>query len=99
MNCSDFLSSYSDCRDGVIADALHNRKMREHLTRCLACARYDASVRHGVRAFDEIEPSADFLDRLRERIAATAGQPMEPVTAGAAGCAGAAELSVAGRVI
>jgi len=95
MNCSDFLSAYSDFRDGVITDGLHTRKMREHLTRCLACARYDASVRHGVRAMGEIEPSPDFRDRLRERIAATADQPMEPTGTGAAGIAAALMFAAA----
>ena len=95
MNCTEFLYSYSDFRDGVITDARKLRYMREHLTRCLACARYDTSVRHGVSALGEIEPSADFRERLRQRIAATAGEPMEPIGRGTASVAAALMLAAA----
>jgi hypothetical protein len=57
---------------------------------CAACARYDASVREGVRALRrqtvEIEPSSDFRERLRARIAAGA-EPAVPVTPIAAAAA------------
>jgi len=96
MDCSEFLDSYSDFRDGVITDPKRLRLMRDHYAQCLACARYDASVRHGVRAAGEIEPSDDFRERILARIAATGGQPMEPVRAGAAGIA--AGLMVAAAI-
>src|SRR4051794_14967594 len=95
MNCSEFLDSYSDFRDGVITDARKLRGMREHLSRCPACIRYDSSVRHGVSALGEIEPSADFRERLRQRIAATAGEPMEPIGRGTASIAAALMLVAA----
>lgn len=95
MNCSEFLASYSEFRDGVITDPQRLRLLREHYADCLACSRYDASVRHGVRAVGEIEPSRDFRERLRARIEATAGQPMEPVGAGAAGIAAGLMLAAA----
>jgi hypothetical protein len=95
MNCSDFLDSYSDFRDGAITDAGQLRGLREHLVRCLACARYDASVRHGVRALGEIEPSDGFRDRLRARLVATADEPLEPNTAGSASVAAALMLAAA----
>jgi hypothetical protein len=95
MDCSEFLDSYSDFRDGVITDPQRLRLLRDHYARCLSCSRYDASVRNGIRAFGEIEPSADFRERLRARIAATAGQPMEPVGPGAAGIAAGLMLAAA----
>ena len=95
MDCSEFLDSYSDFRDGVITDPQRLRLLRDHYARCLSCARYDASVRNGIRAMGEIEPSADFRERLRARIAATAGQPMEPVGPGAAGIAAGLMLAAA----
>jgi hypothetical protein len=76
MDCSNFLDSYSDFRDGLITDPRMLRLMRQHLGDCLPCARYDASVRHGIGALGEVEFSPDFRERLRQRIAATAGRPV-----------------------
>jgi hypothetical protein len=95
MDCSEFLDSYSEFRDGVITDPHRLRLMREHRVQCLSCARYDASVRHGVRAVGEIEPSADFRARVLARVAASQGRPIEPVAAGAAGIAAGLMLAAA----
>jgi hypothetical protein len=46
-------------------------------------------------AVGEIEPSADFRERLRARIAAIEGQPIEPVGRGAAGVAAGLMLAAA----
>jgi hypothetical protein len=78
MNCPDFLGSYSDFRDGLIGDPHVRQQMRQHLLSCVSCARYDASVRHGIRAVGQVDVSPDFRDRLRQRIAATAGRPVAP---------------------
>src|SRR5687767_10637643 len=90
MHCRDFLTSYSDFRDGLISDARVVRRLDRHLATCASCRRYDASVRAGVQAlrhaFVELEPQPHFRERLRERIAAGA-EPAMPVTPGAAGLA------------
>jgi len=90
MHCSDFLSFYSDYRDGLISDARVFRRLNRHIVTCDSCARYDASVRAGVqalrRAAGELEPRPQFRERLRARIAAGA-EPAVPVTPGAAGIA------------
>jgi hypothetical protein len=60
MDCSEFLELYSDYRDGRLDDARVTRSVREHLSECEACMRYDASVCRGVmalRSTDELEPT------------------------------------------
>lgn len=90
MHCSEFLSFYSDYRDGLILDARVVRRLNRHLVTCASCSRYDARVRAGVqalrRAAGELEPRPHFREQLRERIAAGA-EPAVPVTPGAAGIA------------
>jgi hypothetical protein len=83
MDCSDFLDSYSDFRDGRITDVRRLRRLHYHLGHCGPCSRYDASVRHGVGALGEIDPSPDFRRRLRARLAAPDQPPMEQHGAGA----------------
>jgi len=95
MDCTDFLDAYSDFRDGRITDVRRLRRLHYHLGHCGPCSRYDASVRHGIRALDEIDPSPDFRRRLRARIAAKEEQPMEHISAGAAGIAAALMLAAA----
>jgi anti-sigma factor RsiW len=97
MNCREFLESYSDFRDGLLSDGVR-RRMSRHLSSCSACARFNASVRHGVyslrRAAEDLTPSPEFRDRLRARIAAGA-HPAEPVSPGAAGLAALLMLAAA----
>ena len=95
MDCSNFLDWYSDFRDGLIADARLLGRLRQHVRRCESCARYDASVRSGVLSVREMYPSPDFRERLRERMAATEGHPMEPIRPGSAGLAAALMLAAA----
>ena len=95
MHCSDFLEGYSDYRDGLITDAQLLRLMRRHVDACAVCAGYDERVREGVQALGEIEPSDGFRDRLRSRLAATANEPTELATLGAAGVAAALMLVTA----
>lgn len=48
MHCTEFLSLYSDYRDGLIADLRVSRRVRDHLESCAACRRYDEVIRRGV---------------------------------------------------
>lgn len=60
MDCSEFLELYTDYRDGCLEDAGAARAVREHLSECEACRRYDAVVCRGVmalRSMDELHPS------------------------------------------
>ncbi len=60
MNCSEFLELYSDYRDGRLESARVARSVREHLSECEACMRYDALICRGVmtlRSVNEQEPS------------------------------------------
>jgi hypothetical protein len=57
-------------------------RMRRHVQCCYRCARHDIAVRRGlmlVRSLPQIEPSADFMTRLGDRIAEL--QPVGDVTA------------------
>jgi hypothetical protein len=98
MLCREFLESYSDFRDGLIRDEQRHESLSRHLKVCVACAKYDGSVRHGVRALrlagGDIDPSPQFRDRLRARIADGA-EPGEPVNSGAAGLAALLMLAAA----
>jgi hypothetical protein len=48
MRCPEFLTLYSDYRDGVIVDLGVMRRVRQHLDECTQCRRYDAIIRRGV---------------------------------------------------
>jgi len=64
MNCSEFLELYSDYRDGRLEDAGVARAVRQHLSECDSCMRYDAVICRGVmalRAEDELEPSKPII--------------------------------------
>ena len=98
MHCSEFLRLYSDYRDGLLSDARLVRRLSRHLAACRSCTRYDGSLRAGVQALRrtavELEPTPQFRERLRERIAAGA-EPAVPVTPGAAGVAALLMLAAA----
>jgi hypothetical protein len=75
MHCSDFLSRYSDLRDGQITDLNLLRDMQDHLERCSRCRRYEQTIRHGIgvlRTQGQIEPSPRFQRELRVRLAKAA---------------------------
>jgi anti-sigma factor RsiW len=57
--------------DGYLSDEAQ-RAGREHLDECPVCARHDVQIRRSLMALQSlpmIEPSADFRDRLYERLA------------------------------
>jgi hypothetical protein len=73
MICREFLDRYTEFRDGLIAAPRELRRFQRHLVQCSSCRRYDASLRRGVAALQDIEtiePSADFRRRLEARLAA-----------------------------
>lgn len=69
MDCIEFLTRYSEFADGVgVADAA---SFQDHLRTCASCARYDRVVRRGadlLRTLPPIQPSDDFLPRLRHQL-------------------------------
>lgn len=70
MECKEFLEGYSSYLDGLAGED-ERRAFREHLDGCESCARYDRVVQRGLRAFrnlPRLDPSDDFLPRLRHRI-------------------------------
>ncbi|HEX6939737.1 MAG TPA: zf-HC2 domain-containing protein [Longimicrobiales bacterium] len=70
LTCQEFLARHSDYLDGEL-DVRESVRMEAHRASCPKCARYDRTVRHGVRllrALPEVEPSQDFLPRLQHRI-------------------------------
>lgn len=69
LNCSDFLQSYSEFRDGHLGPA-RRLAFEAHLRGCPSCARYDRVVDQGVGLLHqlEVEPSHDFLPRLQHRL-------------------------------
>ena len=73
MICREFLDRYTEFRDGLITAPRELRRFQRHLVQCSSCRRYDAALRRGVAALQDIEaiePSADFRRRLEARLAA-----------------------------
>ena len=95
MNCSEFLRCYSDFRDGLITDASALRQFRVHIAHCAPCSRYDQTVRRGVHALGEIEPSADFRRRVIAGVKRVDPEPMEPIGPGGASVAAGLMLAAA----
>ena len=84
MNCTEFLTNYSDFRDQVVGRAGMRRRFLAHMSRCRRCARYHEVIEHGVmqmRASENVEPSRRFRIGLRHRLAAAviANEPIFPV--------------------
>src|SRR5438445_13717314 len=100
MRCSEFLERHTDFRDGLITSAREVRRFGRHLAHCVACRRYDATVRQGVQVLTSALPialSSDFRQRLDARLARErAIIPPPPAPAGVA--AGLLVLAAAGRV-
>jgi hypothetical protein len=86
MICQEFLNRYSEFRDGLVAAPRELRRFQRHLVQCASCRRYDAALRRGVEALqnvDTIEPSRDFRRRLDARLARErAGAAAVPASAG-----------------
>lgn len=100
MTCLEFLTRYTEFRDGVITAPRELRGLQRHLAHCSACRRYDAGLRRAVEALRDarpIEPSAGFRRRLDARLAGERARS-EAVPA-RAGLAAAVLLLVAGAMI
>jgi hypothetical protein len=86
MICQEFLDRYTEFRDGLVAAPRDLRRFQRHLVQCAACRRYDAALRRGVAALQDvetIEPSRDFRRRLDARLAhERAGAAAVPARAG-----------------
>ena len=102
MDCSEFLSKYSEFRDGLFTDPGVPLALERHRRACRRCARYHAAVSRGVdalRALEEIEPSPAFRRELRARLAAAvlSARPQPALTP--AGVAAAVLVAVAGALL
>ncbi len=94
MTCSNFLTHYTEFRDGLITLPRELRRFQRHLAQCASCRRYDTAVREGVlalQAAQPIEPSPGFRRRLQERLRRERlgegegeGEPERPARAGIA---------------
>lgn len=70
IDCSDLLREFSDYRDGLMEPS-RAASVEAHLRVCESCSRYAEVVERGVgeyRAISTVEPSADFLSRLQNRV-------------------------------
>jgi len=77
MTCGEFLSRYTDFRDGLIAAPREVRRFQRHLASCPSCRAYDATVRRGVVALQAIPTltvSSTFRRRLEGRLEAERDQ-------------------------
>ena len=71
MDCRAFRENHVGFVDDVLP-AIDMEAMHRHVQSCGRCARHDLAVRRGlliVRNLPPIEPSADFMSKLSERIA------------------------------
>lgn len=71
MDCRAFRENHVGFVDDVLP-AVVMEDMHRHMQSCARCARHDLAVRRGlliVRNLPTIEPSADFMSRLSDRIA------------------------------
>jgi anti-sigma factor RsiW len=81
MNCQEFLSRYTDFRDGLITAPRESRRFVRHLAGCAACRRYDIALRNGVVALRETTDAvgdAGFRRRLERRLRAEAARARRP---------------------
>jgi hypothetical protein len=71
MDCRAFRENHVGFVDDVLP-AVVMEELHRHMQSCVRCARHDLAVRRGllvVRNLPTIEPSADFMSRLTDRIA------------------------------
>src|SRR4051812_6743642 len=71
MDCRAFRENHVGFVDDVLP-GMDMEAMHRHVQDCVRCARHDLAVRRGlliVRNLPSIEPSADFMVRLSQRIA------------------------------
>jgi hypothetical protein len=70
MDCKTFRDKHVGFVDDVLS-AVEMTEMQRHLAVCGRCARHDTGVRRGLlvaRNLPQIEPSADFMERLNLRL-------------------------------
>lgn len=70
MDCQEFLSSYTDYRDGLLSEK-DVARMEVHLSGCPSCRRYMKVVDEGVeelRSLPDVTATEDFRPRLQHRI-------------------------------
>jgi len=90
LPCSAFLDAYAEYQDGTLRDAEHRARIEAHLGECLRCRRLAKAMTRGLallhHTVEEVEPSASFQTRLRERLRAQVviGDPLVPTHAGVA---------------
>jgi hypothetical protein len=87
MRCRDFLTHYSDFRDGVVLDTRLRTAMRQHLRECQPCAKHDELFRAGVHALraESVSPgSPDLTTRIEAAIRGMKrrDEPLMPLWAG-----------------
>ena len=71
MTCAEFLTRYTEFRDGLLTAPGQARRFARHLTQCASCRNYDAALRRGLRALQAVDvvlPSAEFRTRLESRL-------------------------------
>lgn len=72
MNCRQFHELHPAFLDQTLG--VHDVvEMQVHLAECVHCSRYDTAMRRGLlvlRNLPSLEPSADFLNRLNEKLLA-----------------------------
>src|SRR5690348_861089 len=72
MDCREFREKHVGYVDDTLP-AVDMEAMHRHLRSCYRCSRHDTAVRRGlllVHNLPQIEPSADFMEKLADRIAA-----------------------------
>ena len=72
MDCREFREKHVGYVDDTLS-AVEMEAMHRHVRSCYRCSRHDTAVRRGlllVHNLPRIEPSADFMEKLSERIAA-----------------------------
>ncbi len=89
MTCLEFLESYSEFRDGLVADPDLARRLSQHLLSCPRCTQYDVRLARGVtllRTLSDLEPSPRFRRDLARRLEASRHlaleEPVRPAPAG-----------------
>lgn len=78
MDCRSFRKEHLAYLDDTLSGE-QTREAQQHLLACNACAAHDTLVRRSLmiaRSMPSIEPSAEFQERLRARLAACRDEPV-----------------------
>ena len=85
LSCHEFLEGHSEYLDGALPDGI-TALFDEHAAGCTSCNRFDRVLRRGLlfaRNLPEIQPSANFHDKLQARLMGIEDEPVQrPVIAG-----------------